>query len=191
MYHAFVKRLAKDKYHTDRCSAIQWYKRNIWDVVSELSNRQKCGTPLREFTTNGSRVNGRDLADSVNNHFISVSTSPLPCTASERHRNTATHTIRNSIMLLPVTPTGVFNTVNNFENNVAAAPDEFKPVPISNVSPLISDVLSHIINITLKSAIFPDALQIAGLCPIYKDGGENNVRDYRSIFVPFIVSKVF
>lgn len=115
LYHAFVKyrrqnllkkvekqrnklksdiRLAKGKYHTDKFFR-NIRRQKIWDAVNEITNRRNPGTLMEERKNNCNRVNGRDLADLINTHFISVGTSPLPCMASQRHTNIATPTMTN------------------------------------------------------------------------------------------------
>lgn len=51
--------------------------------------------------------------------------------------------------------------------------------------------MSYIINITLESVIFPDALKILRVRPISKGGGENNLPNYMPISVLPILSKAF
>lgn len=93
--------------------------------------------------------------------------------------------------LLPVTPTEVLNTINNFENNVVAGTDEFKPVLIKYVSLLIFQVVPHIVNIPLGRDAFPGAFNITRVCPIYKGGGKYNLQYDGPISMLLIIIKVF
>ena len=51
--------------------------------------------------------------------------------------------------------------------------------------------LCKLINLSFSTGIFPDCLKTAKVTPIYRNGDENNVGNYRPIFVLPFLSKIF
>ena len=55
----------------------------------------------------------------------------------------------------------------------------------------VSHVLCHIINLSLRSGIFPDCLKLAQMTPIPRGGDSTNAGNYRQISVLPNFSKIF
>ena len=62
---------------------------------------------------------------------------------------------------------------------------------LKRISRHVSHVLCHIINLSLRTGIFPDCLKLARVTPIPKGGDSTNAGNYRPISVLPIFSKVF
>ena len=69
--------------------------------------------------------------------------------------------------------------------------DDISPKIIKHTSTLLSTPLTHIINLTLKTGIFPDKLKKAKVIPIYKTGGRSDINNYRPISILPAFSKTF
>ena len=54
----------------------------------------------------------------------------------------------------------------------------------------IKHILFHIFNNSIKKGIFPDALKIAKITPIFKSGDDSTVTNYRPISVLPAISKI-
>ncbi|WP_411026933.1 hypothetical protein, partial [Salmonella sp. s55044] len=65
--------------------------------------------------------------------------------------------------------------------NKAAGYDDFKPGVIKKVMPLIVKPLTRICNVSFNTGVFPDALKIAKIIPIFKKGDSDNYENYRPI----------
>ena len=64
-------------------------------------------------------------------------------------------------------------------------------VTLNPVSDFITSPLVHIINNSINKRIFPDAWEIARVCPIPKVDHPKNITEYKPISVLPILSKVY
>lgn len=208
-YHAFIKtrdprllaefkkfrnelnrdlKKAKCDYFQAQFQRVQDDHRKVWDTINNLITRkQRC--TVKEIVIDNVTVAGKELADAMNQHFISIGSyagndSIAGDCTFERYQ-------LGSIMLAPTTPFEIDKIIRSLENDVAAGDDEIKALPIKYTTSIISPVLSHIVNNMLQSGDFPDELKIAKITPVYKGGGENLINNYRPISVLPAFSKIF
>jgi hypothetical protein len=97
----------------------------------------------------------------------------------------------DSFVMHSTDPNEVIRIVNGFSNKCSYGAD-FIPVSImKDCIVQIAEVLSHIINFSFSSGIFPNELKIAKVCPIFKNGSKNLFSNYRPISVLPSFSKIF
>ena len=96
----------------------------------------------------------------------------------------------NSMFFLPTTAQEVSDTINNLKNSNSTGIDNISVKLIKSCSSLISPILSNINNHSLTSGIFPNALKIAKVVPVIKNGDVKCISNYRPISVLPILSKV-
>lgn len=96
-----------------------------------------------------------------------------------------------SIFLQPTDSVEIQNLIDKMKCTASAGPDGIRPEPIKYVSGEISVVLAYIVNLSISSGIFPDALKTARITPIHKGGAKDQVSNYRPISVLNIFSKLF
>ena len=79
-----------------------------------------------------------------------------------------------------------------------------KPLPLSKASgldgipccllkeaaPIVAPSLTHTINLSITTGIFPDEWKLARVLPVYKEGAKNDPNNYRSICVLPLISKL-
>lgn len=56
---------------------------------------------------------------------------------------------------------------------------------------IICPILVHLINLSLRTGVFPDKLKIAKVVPIYKSGDASNFSNYRPVSVLPVLSKIY
>src|SRR3989442_1027811 len=88
-------------------------------------------------------------------------------------------------------PTEVRELISGLKNSAACGPDQVPVSVIKSVSKCISPVLSSIINHSIQQGIFPDALKVAKVIPIYKCGEKSLLANYRPISILNTFSKIF
>ena len=67
----------------------------------------------------------------------------------------------------------------------------YSTILIKKVSSLILVPLTHIINLSLSTGVFPDSLKISRVCPIFKQGDHKEMNNYRPISCLSSFSKIF
>lgn len=95
----------------------------------------------------------------------------------------------HSFFLRPVSPEEVRMTILSLKNTGAGL-DNFNPSLMKLIAHLISDTLSHIINIVFKTGVFPGCLKIAKIIPVFKKGSKTLLLNYRPIAILSFFSKL-
>ena len=92
--------------------------------------------------------------------------------------------------LQPVTVTEIENYLQTLKTN-AAGYDDISPKILKHVSHPLSIPLTHIINLSLKTGIFPEKLKKAKVIPIHKSGSKTDINNYRPISILPAFSKIY
>ena len=87
------------------------------------------------------------------------------------------------MFLLPTTTEEVTDIIHNLKNSTSVGHDNISIKLIKSCAAALAPVLAHINNQSLTEGIFPDAMKIAKVVPIFKNSDANNVSNYRPISV--------
>jgi hypothetical protein len=93
--------------------------------------------------------------------------------------------------LYSVTFSGVFKELENLDISKSTGIDGLGPRILKLSAPFIADSLTHIINLSLCTGIFPSTLNNARVTALHRGGDNTDVNNYRPISVLPTVSKIF
>ena len=96
----------------------------------------------------------------------------------------------DSMFFSPTTTEEVMDIINNLKNSNSTGVDNISVKLIKACGSILSPILSHINNHSLVSGIFPDALKIAKVVPVFKNGDAKCISNYRPISVLPTISKI-
>lgn len=129
------------------------------------------------------------VVDEINKYFTSIqsgldtdnrsSVNGIPCLA-----------IGNSFFIIPASENEILNIIKSLKNKKSSGFDNFNSYLITNIADLISPVLTHIINLSFSSGVFPDILKRSIVVPIYKKGVSCKLDNLRPISLLSIFSKI-
>ena len=180
------------------CYQIEINKDNIkktWDILTKVIGKQnnKLSFP-RSFKIEQKIVSDKDqIAESFNTYFSAIGRKTG---ASVKMTNKHfTHYLGppnvNSMFIDPVLETDVLDIVNKLKPKTSHGHDEIPTKIVKETIDCIIQPLTHIVNASLQSAIFPDQLKIAKVVPIYKSSDQDNITNYRPVSLLPAFSKVF
>ena len=95
-----------------------------------------------------------------------------------------------SMYLAPTYKKEVENVLKTLKTDTPGF-DDISPKQLKHSSSIISTPLAHIINLSLKSGIFPDLLKKAKVIPVFKSGDRCDINNYRPISILPAFSKIF
>jgi retron-type reverse transcriptase len=75
--------------------------------------------------------------------------------------------------------------------NCATGWDQLPATILKENKPILTKILTHIVNLSLQQGVFPKELKIANVIPIFKSGETDLVGNYRPVSLLTTVSKVF
>ena len=192
-----VKRKAKLNYWNHKFNSDNSNIKETWKNINTLLNRNKNkrDLPIQIKTNDKVLVNKYDIANTLNNHYIKIGH-----TLSDRIKTGKTtpdtfyknnQPVTNSIFLAPTDNNEILNITRSLNNNTSCGLDDISQKLLKTTIWSILTPLTHIINSSLSSGIFPDKLKIAKVIPIYKNGDKENVNNYRPISLLSSLSKIF
>ena len=176
-------------------SYLEQHKGNLkktWQLVNEMLFRSK-GNPIQStFILNDKESqDNHEIANYFNKYFANIGLTIVNSISSNIDPMSYLENERlQSIYLSPVNNKEVSDLIIGLKNSSAGI-DNVKPPVVKNVREEIIVPLVHLLNISLKTGIFPDLLKTAVVTPIYKNGARNSISNYRPVSVLPIFSKLF
>lgn len=166
-----------------------------WNILNEVINKHKQTLTYPSSFKN----NGKCLRDSVSiaHNFCKYFSNIGPNQASKiaptaaNYYDCLTRQRQELLEFLPLTGDELKEIVQTFALHKAPGVDNIPMRVIKLSIDEILDPLTEIINLSLESGCFPDALKIAKVLPIFKSGDPERFENYRPISILPAFSKLF
>ena len=95
-----------------------------------------------------------------------------------------------TLFLSPIIDDEIFKEIFSLKDGKSPGIDGITPKILKSISHVIVPILSHIFNLVLTSGIYPDALKVAKVIPIFKKGDRNQPENYRPISLLSCINKL-
>ena len=142
------------------------------------------------FKLDGKIISDRAaIASGFNNYFVSIGPKLASKISSNVNPISYVKSIYNSIVIPNITCHEVYQVICSLKNS-SAGWDDFPTFVLKKCSGSLLQPLTHLINCSLQSGIFPDELKLARVVPIFKAGDLAQVSNYRPISVLTTFSKI-
>lgn len=191
--------ILKNKCYTDKFEIARDPK-SKWRVVNEIVNSKvKENNIIRIIDKNGIlKETPSDIAN-IFNYFFSniannlVETNSESITISDVEKNKFLYEPKcpNSIFLEPTDIFEIISIVKGLKNSHSIGSDNISSVFVKKFINHFAHVLVHVFNLCLIHGIFPDALKIAVVLPLFKKGNHLDTNCYRPISLLNTFSKIF
>lgn len=183
----------RNRYYLNKLRDSRGNMRKTWEIVNELSGRNRahhCIDSLKD-------VHGNILADSnsIATEFNSCFARMPADIAAQIVPPNVPYRISSSnprsIFLSSVTALEVHRVISSLRTTSSSGFDNINGGCLKRVSWYVVDVLAHLINLSFREGIFPEALKFAVVVPIYKKGDKRAAENYRPISLLSIFSKIY
>ena len=198
-------------YFTERCSGSSNGRANeFWDTIKPFISDKNTMTQDITLVENEKVVsNPQEVAESLNKHFLNIvagqneDLSVDQLTIDEITTHYANHP---SIMAIKdimasndhslaqfteVTPDVVLREIKDLKTNKACGHDQIPAKLLKAGADRISETLTPIINMSIRTSIFPSELKPAEVSPVFKKSHRTDKKNYRPISVLPSISKLF
>ena len=184
MYNKIKKSMKKNYYH----KLIDDNKHNIketWNILkSVLTKKNDKSSFPQQFNINNINISDKStIANSFKDFFSNIGkiTSNNIAKANTKFSDYLNNPIPNSIFLEPVEASQINEIVNKMKPKCSTGHDDISMKLIKHSLNNISTPLTHILNKSLMTGVVPKDLKIAKVIPIFKNGDNSIMQNYRPI----------
>ena len=189
-------RLAKTQYYHTQFENFKSDIKKTWNQINEILSKKKKSAELPKYFVIGNKTitENTDIANCFNNFFCNIGPSLAntiisPC--NKAYTDYMKQNITSSFSFDSVTTEHVAKLIRKLKSKSSSGHDGLSSIQLKYISDDIITVLTHIINQSLCTGIFPTSLKIAKISPIFKKGDPHLTDNYRPISLLPVMSKIF
>ena len=169
--------------------------KQIWKNVKSWLNWTSSGAPSQLFYEGRLETKPSRLAECMNNFFIqkvrNLKERIIPSNSDPLAILRQLMTNRSCVFQLqPVHPDQVEKMIINLKNSGSSGLDFIDTSTIKLAKTEILPALTHIINLSIRSATFPAQFKKAKVIPLHKSGDKLNPKNYRPVAILPVFSKL-
>lgn len=164
--------------------------KTAWQII----NRNKYNVPKSNISRikigNNVISHPKIIAEAFNNYFIDKIQPNLMNNRIIKTR-TLDRSSSKSMFMTPSIPDDIKRIIKSLNNTSSVGYDGIATHIIKHVSDEICCHLSHLINLSISAGVYPDALKVAIVKPLFKKEDKELMEFYRPISLIPIISKIF
>jgi len=180
-------------------SSFDKYKNDMkqtWAIIKNIMNRSGRKTDLpKHFLVDGKYISDPDLiSNSFNKYFTEIGpklAGNITNTTNKTYIDFLKPTCSLNFEFKPVTPEIVGNVIDGLKPKHSHAKDKLSSKLLKSIKNDIVEPLTIIINQSISNSIYPDALKLAKVVPVYKKDENYVFENYRPISILPSISKIF
>ena len=171
--------------------------KKTWKTIDETLNRRrnKSKFPSEFIINNRSIADHKEIADQFNIFFSNIGSTLSDSIEIDDNSLDFTDYLNNPtehrFNFNTITESETLSIINKLKSKNSSGKDEISNKLLKSIKDEIAKPLTIIINQSLRTGTFPDALKIAKVKPLYKKGDNFCLNNYRPISLLPTISKIF
>ena len=198
-YRNNIRRLtliAKKQHFSNYFDIFKQNSKKIWAGINNIIQKSMKSTneDIYLFDENKNTItNQQKVASMFNKFYTSVADSLVSKLGNcdNKFQDFLNNPNAHSMFLKETDRHEIFDILKNLDSNKATDIFGISPKFLHMTAESLSPFLSYIFNLSFKSGVFPDNMNIAKVIPIFKSGSKLEVSNHRPISLLPIFSKVF
>uniref|UniRef100_A0A8C6LE27 Reverse transcriptase domain-containing protein n=1 Tax=Nothobranchius furzeri TaxID=105023 RepID=A0A8C6LE27_NOTFU len=193
---AIIRKRKKD-YYGELLEKNKANTKATWGIINSVTNRNKTTSKVPNYFVkdNVDIYDVKEISNEFNDFFVNVGRSLMGHdTLIEDNLNTVVNNV-SSIFLGKVEKEEIREIVKNCGNKRSTDCEDLDMMTVKTIIESVIDPFTYICNLSLSTGVFPDAMKIAKVVPLFKNGDKHNFTNYRpvSLLPQFskILEKVF
>lgn len=190
--------LAKKIFNNNRIKQNRNIGKATWSVVNDELGKTKSSFNSIVLLEGGRKIeNSEEVENMFNEYFSSVGGRSSQLASKDkaldyvRTFSATNHKSPSLSMLEPVTTSELLDAISTLKNSKSSGWDGVTSEVLKKSAPLIVVPLLKIINQSFAEGVYPEALKLSVVRPIYKKGSKTDMSNYRPISLLPTFSKVF
>ena len=190
-------RAAKREYYFKTFTSQKNDIKKTWKTIDETLNRRKNKSkfPSEFIVNNRSIADQKEIADQFNIFFSNIGSTLSDSIEIDDSTLDFTDYLNNPTQhhfnFNTITESETLSIISKLKSKNSSGKDEISNKLLKSIKDAIAKPLTIIINQSLKTGVFPDALKIAKVKPLYKKGDNFCLNNYRPISLLPTISKIF
>ena len=134
-----------------------------------------------------------EIAEGFNNYFSQIGLETgrnVPSTNKQYYDFLPNNQNSRSMFIEPVAQTDTINSCRKLKSKTSTGHDEISTKLLKETITIITDPITHIINMSLSAGIVPDDMKVAKVIPIFKSSDPRLLKNYRPISLLTAFSKL-
>lgn len=188
-----LKRRTKSQYFDSKLGNNTSSKQK-WNNLNQILGRSRKSGPEKVKLTDGRTLRTPlEISDRFNEYFSTIASniSPPELVNNNINRFGTLDRHPNSFFLEPVTVDEVECAILSLSEGKAPGLDGVSVGAMKRGVQAIVPVLTNLINKCFSTGVFPDALKLARVTPVFKAGDRELVSNYRPISILSVLNKIF
>ena len=189
-------RAAKREYYFKTFTSQKNDIKKTWKTIDETLNRRKNKSkfPSEFIVNNRSIADQKEIADQFNIFFSNIGSTLSDSIEIDDSTLDFTDYLNNPTQhhfnFNTITESETLSIISKLKSKNSSGKDEISNKLLKSIKDAIAKPLTIIINQSLKTGVFPDALKIAKVKPLYKKGDNFCLNNYRPISLLPTISKI-
>lgn len=192
-------RLSKKQNYACLIDDSQQKPGNVWKIFKDFGagKRSSNNSNISSLTKNGRFIdNAEEIANEFNDFFIQIAENikePIVPTDHEKLSDYCANKIAAdfSYQTPSLDAQKVLKYLQNLDITKATGTDDIGPRLLRISAPFISDSITYVCNLSIKSSVFHAKWKEAKVKPLHTTGATDDVNNYRPISILPVLSKLF
>ena len=172
--------------------------RQLWKNLHDITGKRKDHQTAFINDDSGNTIFDPEITvNTFNRFFTSMYEQYQSTDSNEYDTTTIDHNIESKIpdniefSISRVSTAFVKSQLENLKTNKATGIDDISAKFLKMAATIICKPLSHLLNLSIQTGIYPEMLKKAKVTPIFKKGDKSDPNNYRPISVLPVISSIF
>ena len=165
--------------------------KKTWATINDIIKRDNKEEISECFLLDGVLSNDSKKITEEFNSFFSNIARGMESTTNVTYKNFLTNPCLNTLSLLSINEETTIKIIDDLKAKNSECVDGLSVKLLKAIKYETSKAITHIINQSLHTGIFPDKLKLAKVIPVFKKGDRTKLDNYRPISILPAISKIF
>ena len=188
-----ILRTCKRQYFTDIFQKCKGNMKQTWNKINDILGNKKHNVIPNEMYTGKNKFSTREqIVEEFNSYFVNIGkkiTNSIPC-LPRSFKQYLSSEYNSSMFLKPTSINELVDICKSLDPSKACGNDDISPRVVKECIFSFVEPLCNIFNKSISTGVFPNALKVAKIIPLYKKNCAQNIDNYRPVAVLPIFSKM-
>ena len=186
---------AKGNFYHARFALCKHDIKKTWATINDIIKRDNKEEISECFLLDGVLSNdSKKITEEFNSFLSNIGLKlarEMESTTNVTYKNFLTNACLNTLSLLPINEETTIKIIDDLKAKHSEGVDGLSVKLLKAIKYETSKAITHIINQSLHTGIFPDKLKLAKVIPVFKKGDRTKLDNYRPISILPAISKIF